>query len=766
MELTVEAFHADAPFPSVLAGPRTDAPTVRETDDNVASMGGLSGPQEAGAWRFRRFAFASALIVALFGAVLVTPAPPGVKLAVTGVGLVGGSLAMAAGFRMRARLSTGRRRRAWLLFMTTGLLSAVSNLLLVTSYAASPNPNRTVSDVILYMALLIGVAALVTFPLARRRATDLTRMVLDGIVLGGSSLFVASVTLFPRILDNPDTSSGSYLAVPVFDVVIATVATLLYLRGAPQDRPPLGLIAAGCVCYAISDFVYVVRLSEQGLSALGSIADLGWITGYALIAIATRSPGAAASPHRERLVEPSPVAGTAVMFTLFLVAAVLSLVNLTSGTLSGGPAVLWLLVLLAVMARQILLVIDNERLRRNLERLVDERTRVLNQVSQQAELMLASVGDGIYGVDPIGLVTFVNPAAAQSLGYRPEDLIGREAHATFHDTQLDGTPFPVQSCYVTEAIQARRTTNAEDDNYRRSDGLSIPVEVTATPLIDEDGGAIGAVVVFRDVTQRREVDRMKSEFISMVSHELRTPLTAIRGSLGLIGGGGLGELTPSAARMVDIALVSCERLSRLINEILDIERIESGMLSMDLATHPARTLIDVAVGQVQVIAEEAGVRVNVGPTEGVVYADADRVVQTLLNLLGNAIKFSHRGGFVSVQATPSGAFVEFAIRDDGRGIPDDKLDRIFTRFEQVDSSDAREKGGSGLGLSISRSIVERLGGRIWAENNAGSGATFLFTLPAHAPADGVPTARGGANGSEATPSARGENPSVPANSRF
>ena len=245
----------------------------------------------------------------------------------------------------------------------------------------------------------------------------------------------------------------------------------------------------------------------------------------------------------------------------------------------------------------------------------------------------------------------------------------------------------------------------------------------------DDDRAIGAVVVFRDVTQRREVDRMKSEFVSMVSHELRTPLTAIRGSLGLIAGGALGKLTAPASRMVDIALVSSERLARLINEILDIERIESGMLSMDLRTHRARDLIELAVGQVQVIAEQAGIRVSLGRTEGEVYADADRVVQTLLNLLSNAIKFSHRGGLVVVEAEPRGGFVEFAIRDNGRGIPEDKLDSIFFRFEQVDSSDAREKGGTGLGLSISRSIVERLGGRIWALNNPGPGATFLFTLP-------------------------------------
>jgi PAS domain S-box-containing protein len=698
-------------------------------------MEGLSGPQETGAWRFRHFAFSAALIVGLFAVVLVSPVPPALKLVVTGIGLVGGSLAMAAAFRVRARLSQGRRHRAWMLFAITGLLAAVSNFLLITSQAASPNPNRTPSDIALTLAFLCGVAGLAMFPLAKRRATDLTRMVLDGIVLGGSSLFVASVTVFAGILDNPDGSSVFGLIVPAFDIAIATVAILLFFRGAPQDRPTLGLFAAGCLCYAFSDFVYAVRFSEQGSFIFGSITDLGWVMGYALIALATRSPGSDASPHRERPVEQSPVVGTVVMFTLFLVAAVLSLINLTDDKLSPASAALWLVVLLAVMARQIMLVLDNERLRRGLERLVEERTRLLNQVSQQSDLLLASVGDGIYGVDRSGRVTFVNPAAARVLGYSPTDLTGREAHATFHDNQLDGTPFPVQGCYITEAIQGQKTATGEEDNYRRADGLSVPVEVTATPLIEE-GRAIGAVVVFRDVTQRREVDRMKSEFVSMVSHELRTPLTAIRGSLGLIAGGALGELSTSAAHMVDIALISSERLTRLINQILDFERIESGMQPMDLATHQAKALVEAAVGQVQVIAEEAGVRVQIGRTEGLVYADADRVVQTLLNLLSNAIKFSHSGGSVLIRSRRNGAFVEFAIRDDGRGIPEDKLDRIFSRFEQVDSSDAREKGGFGLGLSISRSIVERLGGRIWAVNNAGTGATFLFTLPA--PADQRP----------------------------
>jgi signal transduction histidine kinase len=218
----------------------------------------------------------------------------------------------------------------------------------------------------------------------------------------------------------------------------------------------------------------------------------------------------------------------------------------------------------------------------------------------------------------------------------------------------------------------------------------------------------------------------------MVSHELRTPLTSIRGSLGLLAGGALGQLSPAATRMAGLALDSSDRLTRLIDDILDIERIESGVLTFNLAPHPARELIEGAVEHLQVLAAEVGVRVEIGPVAGEVKADADRVVQTLVNLVGNAIKFSPRGGLVTVSARRRGAFVEFRISDQGRGIPEEKLESIFGRFEQVDSSDAREKGGFGLGLAISRSMVERLGGRIWAENNPDRGATFRFTLPAPA----------------------------------
>ncbi|MCW2791730.1 MAG: Two-component hybrid sensor and histidine kinase regulator, partial [Nocardioides sp.] len=239
----------------------------------------------------------------------------------------------------------------------------------------------------------------------------------------------------------------------------------------------------------------------------------------------------------------------------------------------------------------------------------------------------------------------------------------------------------------------------------------------------------GAVVVFRDVTQRREVDRMKNEFLSVVSHELRTPLTSIRGSLGLLAAGTLGELTPRADSMVTIALQSSERLTRLINDLLDMERIESGTRPMEVTALDASYLCAAAAKQIDGLATSVGVKVALGTCEGRVLADEDRIMQTLTNLLGNAIKYSDAGGVVTMDAAERDGMVVFRVLDQGRGIPADKLESIFERFEQVDSCDARQKGGTGLGLAISRSIVERHGGRIWAESEVGSGTTVLFTLP-------------------------------------
>src|SRR5690606_2414904 len=262
----------------------------------------------------------------------------------------------------------------------------------------------------------------------------------------------------------------------------------------------------------------------------------------------------------------------------------------------------------------------------------------------------------------------------------------------------------------------------------------IDVEITASPVVSQDSGEVsGAVVVFRDATERREVERMKDHFLSVVSHELRTPLTAIRGSLGLISSGALGDLPEEVSALTTTAEESAERLGRLVNDIVDVERLASGNFVVDLSEHRAADLIAASLAELGSLTRSAGIELVIGPVDGVVLADADRFSQVLTNLVGNAVKFSEPGTTITLSATPGlkrpdgSAEIVFAVADQGRGIPRERLEDIFERFRQVDSSDARRQGGTGLGLAITRAIVTQLGGRVWAESTLGKGSTFRFT---------------------------------------
>ncbi|HQR99833.1 MULTISPECIES: PAS domain S-box protein [unclassified Polaromonas] len=247
----------------------------------------------------------------------------------------------------------------------------------------------------------------------------------------------------------------------------------------------------------------------------------------------------------------------------------------------------------------------------------------------------------------------------------------------------------------------------------------------------EEGEVIGFYSLATDVTELKRIDRMKSEFVSTVSHELRTPLTSIRGSLGLISGGVAGELPERVKTLVDIARNNCERLIRLINDILDIEKIESGKMRLDLQVVDLQPLL------VQVLAANEGfgaaqnvsLRLNFPEGDLRVHVDTDRLAQVVTNLLSNAMKYSPPGGVVEVDVKRAGLGVRVEVRDHGPGVPEEFRKRIFQKFSQADSSDTRQKGGTGLGLNISRAIVERLGGSVGFDSKVGVGSTFFFELP-------------------------------------
>jgi PAS domain S-box-containing protein len=234
-----------------------------------------------------------------------------------------------------------------------------------------------------------------------------------------------------------------------------------------------------------------------------------------------------------------------------------------------------------------------------------------------------------------------------------------------------------------------------------------------------------------DITDRKHIDRMKNEFVSMVSHELRTPLTSIRGALGLIAGGVAGEVAPHVRTMVDIAYKNSERLGRLIDDILDIEKIESGKMVFDLKPIELGPLVEHMIEANRAYGKQFQVGFALeSHIEGVeVCADADRLAQALTNLLSNAVKFSPPDETVVISVAPHPIGVRIAVIDRGFGIPDEFRDRIFQKFAQADSSTTRQRGGSGLGLSITKAIVEKLGGQISFESTLGAGTSFFLDLP-------------------------------------
>jgi PAS domain S-box-containing protein len=363
----------------------------------------------------------------------------------------------------------------------------------------------------------------------------------------------------------------------------------------------------------------------------------------------------------------------------------------------------------------------------------------LEQLSLKHELILNAAADGIVGIGVDGHATFLNRAAEGMLGWPLAELSEGSIHTIVHHTRTDGTPFPLELCPALRAIQSGETTFVTDDLFWRKDGTSFSTEYSATPMRNAANETIGAVVMFRDITDRRAVQRLKDEFVSLVSHELRTPLTSIRGALGLLAGGLLTSAPEKGQRMLEIAVNNTDRLVRLINDILDIERIDSGkVVLMKVPCLPA-TLIQDSIDVMHSMAEKSGVSIEIGSVATAeVLADPDRIAQTITNLLGNAVKFSQAGTTISISAEEAGDGVVFRVRDQGRGIPAGKLDAVFERFQQADASDAREKGGSGLGLTICRSIVGQHGGVLRVESIVGEGSVFSFALQRATPRQVIP----------------------------
>lgn len=367
----------------------------------------------------------------------------------------------------------------------------------------------------------------------------------------------------------------------------------------------------------------------------------------------------------------------------------------------------------------------------------------LQRLTTFQRAMLDSANNTIIATDTEGTIALVNPAVERLLGYRPQDLIGRVTPEHLHDSEEmrrnaeavgreQGVPTPQGFA----ALTARARAGLPDERewvYVAADGRHIPVLLSITALRDDSDQLIGFLGIGTDITERKRIEKMKSEFISVVSHELRTPLTSIRGSLGLLKGGFEAMAPDQRRQLIDIAAANSERLITLINDILDIEKIESNQAALTVRPVPLPPFLEQSLAQLAGYADQYGVALTLeasSVSDLAVAGDDARLMQVMANLLSNAIKFSPRGGEVAVLARPGADdTVVITVSDQGPGIPEAFRDRLFQKFAQADSSDTRQKGGTGLGLAISKAIVERHDGRIEVETETGKGTRFHVHLP-------------------------------------
>jgi PAS domain S-box-containing protein len=341
--------------------------------------------------------------------------------------------------------------------------------------------------------------------------------------------------------------------------------------------------------------------------------------------------------------------------------------------------------------------------------------------------ILDSLSSGILAVDRENRIIFLNRALLRLLGIDRDEWLGRpvgellsaiEPHVASPQNFRSGWDW-------LEDAEAVRTQQIE---WREADQV-LSLREDSAPLRDTSGEVVGRLFAYHDISREKEIDRMKSEFISIASHELRTPMTSIKGSIDLILSGFAGEVGADTQELLEIAQKSCDRLVRLINDILDLAKIEAGQVKLKLVPMDLAEAVERSIRGLKSLAEQSEVTFKLQKPEALpfVEVDKDRIEQVVTNLLSNAIKFSPPKGEVSIELSAGDGWVQCSVRDQGCGIPEEDLGRVFGKFQQV--SDARRKGGTGLGLAITQALVHEHRGKIWVESRVTEGARFIFRLP-------------------------------------
>ncbi|MCM8775123.1 MAG: ATP-binding protein [Candidatus Omnitrophica bacterium] len=371
---------------------------------------------------------------------------------------------------------------------------------------------------------------------------------------------------------------------------------------------------------------------------------------------------------------------------------------------------------------------NEEQLRIKTDELRKANARI-EQEKVRYEALLASIGDGMIAVDRDGKIIMMNIRAQDMLGLTDTSCVGKPFQDVFSIEDEKGNLFSIEQRPLSICLATGKRVTAVA-YYRTGGNSKFPAAITASPIILE-GQIIGVIEIFRDITKEKEVDLMKSEFISTVSHELRTPLTGVRESVAQVLEKILGPINSEQAEFLSIALKELDRLATIINDLLDVAKIEAGKMELRKAWFDINVLIRDFIFEYQRVMENKNLMLKSHSSAQSlrVFADAEKVKQIITNLVSNAYKFTDPGGMVIIEAAEAKGEVQISVTDTGYGIPKEDLERIFERFVQVGRTYGPGIKGTGLGLAICKSLVELHQGRIWVESEAGKGARFTFTLP-------------------------------------
>ncbi len=338
---------------------------------------------------------------------------------------------------------------------------------------------------------------------------------------------------------------------------------------------------------------------------------------------------------------------------------------------------------------------------------------------RKERVVLENAADIIMALDSHNQITSVNPACTPTLGYQQEELRGMRIRSLIDDESADAT------MEMLESLKGSENTHTFENRIRRKDETWCDMRWSANWSQSEKS----FFCVMHDVSQQKELERLRQELIRMVSHDLRTPLSSVSNLLELLSYSMYGDLTETGEKRVNATRLEVDRLIRMINDLLDFEKMEAGKLELERENTNAATIFQKAVEAVRGLTEVKEITIETKASEADVYCDEDRIIQVVVNLLSNAIKFSDKGSKLTLTAVKEEEARRFKVTDCGRGIPEDKIASLFDRFSQVESGDSKQHGGTGLGLAICKMIVEQHGGTIGVESELGKGSTFWFTLP-------------------------------------